>query len=121
MKKYVIIGETDGWRASRSVFFNGCTKRIAKAFDTLKEANAELLRDFCEDHANHTGIIRNWGNAVATGYANKTYDNGTRSYEYDGYYWSTEEIDELPGFSNWEYEKMSWWSYEKAIDEANEL
>lgn len=91
MKKFAIIGETNPYIAQRSILFFGKTKVTFDTFDTLEEANNELLRWCKEDNKLYGNW--NWGLLKAKGYGS-CHRDGTRSYEYDSRYYYTQEIDE---------------------------
>lgn len=91
MKKFAIIGETNPYIANRDIHFKGKTKVTFDTFDTLEEANKELLK-WCEEDNQLCGQW-NWGliKAHNYGYCRK---DGTRMYEYDSRSYYTQEIDE---------------------------
>lgn len=109
MKKYKIIGKTNGWIAQRDIHFNGKTMIILADGLTLKEAQQKLLDFFNEDYNTY---FSNWG-LVRCNYSevSSSHKDGTRSYEYDSRYYSIEEEEE---------EKWYCSSY-NAIDEEGDV
>lgn len=89
IRKFAIIGETNGYIANRDIHFRGKTKVTFDIFDTLEEANNELLKWCKKDHQ----LIGqwNWPLIKAHDYGNCRKD-GTRMYEYDSRIYYTQEI-----------------------------
>lgn len=90
MRKFAIVGETNGYIANRDIRFNGKTTVTLETFDTLEEANQELLQWCKQDHQLHGQW--NWPLVKAKGYGNCRKD-GTRMYEYDSRYYYTQQLD----------------------------
>ena len=92
-QKFKIVGCTNGWIAERDTQFNGKTEIIIAGNLTLKEAQRKLLSMFNDCYDLNCS---NWGMAViarkkcAEG-ADETYEDGTRSFDYDSRTFSIEE------------------------------
>lgn len=93
MTTYKITGNTNGWIANRDIHFNGKTQITIKSGLSLKEAQTALLGFFNEDYETY---FWNWGLVRCNhpGHSS-SFQDGTRSYEYDSrYYRIEEEIEE---------------------------
>ena len=96
-QKFKIVGRTNGWIAERDTQFNGKTEIIVAGNLTLKEAQNELIRMFNKCFELDCS---NWGMAViaskerAEG-ADKTHEDGTRSFDYDSRTFSIEEEERI--------------------------
>lgn len=97
MKKYKIIGKTNGWIASRDIHFNGRPCITLSSNLTLKEAQRKLLEYFNSDYEQDLPKpMPTWGHARRSlaskmrGYVVASFKDGTRSYEYDSRYYSIE-------------------------------
>lgn len=89
MKSYKITGETNGWIAQRDTRFNGKTQIVIDEGMTLKEAQRCLLDLFNE---NYNACYPNWGLVRCNNHNISTsHADGTRSFEYDGRYFTIEE------------------------------
>ncbi len=96
---YKIIIKTNCYQASRNGKYRWHfdEKRNATAVLhknlTLREAQGLLIEFWNEDFANHRGsYLRNWGLIRANyPYETSSFKDGTRSYQYDGYYVSIEK------------------------------
>ena len=93
---YRIVVETNGWIARRDPMFKPHhTKAVIESGLTLKEAREMLLDMFNAKFECEVGYAPNWGIAViktkkfADG-ANKTYQDGTRSFSWDSRIFSIE-------------------------------
>lgn len=91
MARFAIIGETNPYIAQRDIHFNGITRVTFDTFDTLEEANDELLK-WCKQDFQLYGKW-NWGLIKAHDYG-FCHEDGTRSYNYDSRYYYTQKIDE---------------------------
>jgi len=91
MTKFAIIGETNPYIAKRDIHFRGRTRVVFDKFDTLKEANNELLKWCKKDHQLYGQW--NWGLIKAKGYGNCRKDD-TRMYEYNSRIYYTHKLDE---------------------------
>ena len=89
MKTFKIIGKTNGWIAQRDINFNGRTEVTIAEKLTLKEAHEQLLDLF---NVKYDTDYINWG-LVRCHFPNYSRSglDGTRSFEYDGRYFSIEE------------------------------
>ena len=92
--RYQIVMTTNPYIASRS--YNGKTRVVVKrGFYSLDEANKALLSLYNEKYDGERPYASNWGIAViqsnkfAFG-ANKTFMDGTRSFDYDSRVFQTE-------------------------------
>lgn len=99
MKTYKITASTNGYIASRDIMFNGNTEVTLESGLTLKEAQSMLLDMFNDKYDWDLGYSSNWGIAVIKSAkrhegANKTYKDGTRSFEWDSRTFSIEEETE---------------------------
>lgn len=97
---YRIVVETNGWIANRDPMFKPHqTKAVIESGLTLKEAREMLLDMFNTKFEWEVGYAPNWGIAViktkkfADG-ANKTYQDGTRSFSWDSRIFSIEMEEE---------------------------
>ena len=96
-KTFKIVGRTNGWIARRDLQFNGKTEIVVAKNLTLKEAQRKLLSMFNDCYELNCS---NWGMAViaskerAEG-ADKTHEDGTRSFDYDSRTFSIEEEEEI--------------------------
>ena len=93
METYRIIGKTNGYIANRDIRFKGKTTIIIAKGLTLKEAQQKLLQFFNEDYGTY---FSNWG-LVRCNHPLRTssYNDGTRSYEYDSRYYSIEKCEDI--------------------------
>ena len=90
---YKIIGRTNPYIAQRDILFKGKVCIIIATGLTLKEAQQKLLQYFNEDYVTY---FPNWGLARCNHpYVTATYEDGTRSYEYDSRYYSIEECEDF--------------------------
>lgn len=88
-KTYRIVGKTNGWIASRDIDFNGKTNITIEEGLTLKEAQEKLMDMFNSDYETY---YKNWGLVRSHHpYEANTYQDGTRSYEYDSRAYCIEE------------------------------
>ena len=94
-QKFKIVGKTNGLIAERDTLFKGKTEIVIDDNLTLKEAQRRLLSMF---NGYYELDCSNWGMAVmatkkrAEG-ADKTHEDGTRSFDYDSRTFSIEEED----------------------------
>lgn len=92
MKTYKIVGETNGYIASRDFAFNGKPEIVLEEGLTLKDANRKLLEMFNDDYDTELGSrLPNWGLVIAQDWPATHHQDGTYSYEYDSRYYSVEE------------------------------
>ena len=91
---------TDSYHASMDPRFDSTNTFIVDEFNSLKEAYKALL-DIYNRLADEAGAYRfpNWGLAAAwegdsSLRADKTYGDGTRSFRYDVYDYSTELVED---------------------------
>ena len=94
--RYNIVAETNGYLAKRLGEFNGKCRVVKSSGLTLKEAQKELLRMYNEMFEDERPFARNWGFAVIQSHrhvdgAFPTHSDGTRTCEYDGRRYITEE------------------------------
>lgn len=89
--KYKIIGQTNPYIAQRDIHFKGNTTITLAKGMTLKEAQYLLLRFFNEDYETY---YSNWGLVRCNHHEASSYDDGTRSYEYDSRYYSIVEDED---------------------------
>lgn len=88
MTTYKIIGQTNGYIANKDAEFKGHTEIVLESSLSLKQAQSKLLDMYNEKYGCERSIANNWGLAViqskpyAFG-AVKTFDDGTRSFDYD--------------------------------------
>ena len=90
---YKIIGQTNHYIAQRDIMFNGKVYIIIATGLTLKEAQKKLLQFFNEDYGTY---FSNWGLVRCNNPSNtNTFEDGTRSYEYDSRYYSIAECEDI--------------------------
>lgn len=87
MKQFAIIGKTNPYIAQRDIHFDGKSKKVFLTFDTLEEANQELL-NWCKEDNQLYGSW-NWGLLVSHGYGS-SFQDGTKCYSYDSRVYFTE-------------------------------
>lgn len=91
MKKYQIIGNTNGWIANRDILFKECTTITIHTDMTLKEAQNKLLEMYNEKYDKS---YTNWGQVTRNNLNASTRNDGTRKFEYDSRYFSIEKMEE---------------------------
>lgn len=95
-----IICTTDAYHAARNANFERhSTSYVVDEFDNLKDANKALLDKFNEFADDEGKYFPNWGLAVSwKGHlslnAIRTFDDGTRSFNYDVYTYSTKLVED---------------------------
>lgn len=96
MKTYSIIAETNPYIAQRDARFNGRTRVVLESGLTLKEAYKELLDMYNRMFECERPYAANWGLAVIQSApclfgACKTFQDGTRTFDYDSRTYTIEE------------------------------
>ena len=98
--KAQIICKTDAYHAARNANFRDHnTSYVVDEFDSLEEANKALLDKFNAFADDEGRYFSNWGLAAAwRGHislkANRTFGDGTRSFNYDVYTYSTKVTED---------------------------
>lgn len=99
MGTYKIVAKTDGYTANRKALFNGKTEVVIGSNLPLKDAQVELLKLYNQLYDCERPYAPNWGMAViqskphAFG-ALPTFQDGTRSFDWDSIGYSIEAEDE---------------------------
>jgi hypothetical protein len=89
MKTYKITAKTNGYIANRDINFNGKTSKNMNEGLSLKDAQEKLLEYFNIDYEK---FYSNWGLVKMNHkFSSSSFNDGTRSYEYDSRYYRIEE------------------------------
>lgn len=99
MNTYKIIARTNGYISNRDILFKGKTEVIIESGLLLKEAQTKLLDMYNEKYSNERVYATNWGVAVIQSKpydfgAIKTFQDGTRSFDWDSRSFSI-ELEEI--------------------------